>query len=184
MAGGAPEASPVGQALAERLGVPFHVASPDLPDDSAPRWRTSADRGCAGPADRAGTSYRVLPVDVVNWWLRAPVRTGHRSVARPVGTAEPAPADGLPASRPGRDLTPSGRRRVRAGSGLSEVVGATAGRRTRRSPWPNRRHWLEFSGHGELAGGGGGDEGLPGLGGEEEGGPSGFLESRTGVRSG
>ncbi|MFF3596289.1 hypothetical protein [Kitasatospora indigofera] len=35
----AQEAGAVGQALAERLGVPFHFASPDVPDDSAPRWR-------------------------------------------------------------------------------------------------------------------------------------------------
>ncbi|WP_329494904.1 hypothetical protein [Kitasatospora herbaricolor] len=33
------EASTVGPALAERFGVPFHFASPDVPDDSAPRWR-------------------------------------------------------------------------------------------------------------------------------------------------
>lgn len=29
-----------GHALAHHLGVPFHFASPDLPDDEAPRWRT------------------------------------------------------------------------------------------------------------------------------------------------
>lgn len=28
-----------GQPLAEHLGVPFHFASPDKPDDEAPRWR-------------------------------------------------------------------------------------------------------------------------------------------------
>ncbi|MFE0460430.1 hypothetical protein ACFW1A_14405 [Kitasatospora sp. NPDC058965] len=28
-----------GQALADHLGVPFHFASPDTPDDEAPRWR-------------------------------------------------------------------------------------------------------------------------------------------------
>ncbi|WP_259464843.1 hypothetical protein [Streptomyces sp. TLI_171] len=28
----------IGRALAERLGVPFHFASPDEPDDEAPRW--------------------------------------------------------------------------------------------------------------------------------------------------
>jgi hypothetical protein len=28
-----------GHALAHRLGVPFHFASPDVPDDEAPRWR-------------------------------------------------------------------------------------------------------------------------------------------------
>ncbi|MER5203370.1 hypothetical protein [Streptomyces sp. NPDC002825] len=28
-----------GRALAEHLGVPFHFASPDTPDDEAPRWR-------------------------------------------------------------------------------------------------------------------------------------------------
>ncbi|MFE2916314.1 hypothetical protein [Kitasatospora indigofera] len=35
----AQEASAVGQALAEPLGVPVHFASPELPDDSAPRRR-------------------------------------------------------------------------------------------------------------------------------------------------
>ncbi|MGP3750107.1 hypothetical protein [Streptomyces sp. IBSNAI001] len=29
-----------GRALAGHLGVPFHFASPDVPDDKAPRWRT------------------------------------------------------------------------------------------------------------------------------------------------
>ncbi|MFG2591355.1 hypothetical protein [Streptomyces sp. NPDC048438] len=33
-------AAGAGRALACRLGVPFHFASPDLPDDEAPRWRT------------------------------------------------------------------------------------------------------------------------------------------------
>ncbi|QNE78227.1 hypothetical protein F0344_29740 [Streptomyces finlayi] len=28
-----------GKALAARLSVPFHFASPHTPDDSAPRWR-------------------------------------------------------------------------------------------------------------------------------------------------
>ncbi|WP_199823327.1 hypothetical protein [Streptomyces sp. NRRL WC-3742] len=28
-----------GRALADHLGVPFHFASPDTPDDEAPRWR-------------------------------------------------------------------------------------------------------------------------------------------------
>ncbi|MER6782170.1 MULTISPECIES: hypothetical protein [unclassified Streptomyces] len=28
-----------GTALADHLGVPFHFASPDHPDDTAPRWR-------------------------------------------------------------------------------------------------------------------------------------------------
>ncbi|MFE2171252.1 hypothetical protein ACFXB3_40240 [Streptomyces sp. NPDC059447] len=31
-------AEQVGGALAARLGVPFHFASPDVPDDEAPRW--------------------------------------------------------------------------------------------------------------------------------------------------
>lgn len=35
-------AAEAGRALAEHLGVPFHFASPDVPDDLAPRWR--ADR--------------------------------------------------------------------------------------------------------------------------------------------
>ncbi|QIY54149.1 hypothetical protein HEP86_06105 [Streptomyces sp. RPA4-5] len=33
-------AAKTGRALADRLGVPFHFASPDIPDDDAPRWRT------------------------------------------------------------------------------------------------------------------------------------------------
>ncbi|MEU8920435.1 hypothetical protein AB0D10_05775 [Kitasatospora sp. NPDC048545] len=31
-----------GRALAEHLSVPFHFASPDTPDDEAPRWRSGA----------------------------------------------------------------------------------------------------------------------------------------------
>jgi hypothetical protein len=34
-------AAEAGRALAGHLGVPFHFASPDVPDDRAPRWRTS-----------------------------------------------------------------------------------------------------------------------------------------------
>ncbi|WP_330460042.1 hypothetical protein OIB37_26160 [Streptomyces sp. NBC_00820] len=34
-------AAEAGRALARRLGVPFHFASPDTPDDLAPRWRTT-----------------------------------------------------------------------------------------------------------------------------------------------
>ncbi|WP_328914912.1 MULTISPECIES: hypothetical protein [unclassified Streptomyces] len=33
-------AAEAGRALADHLGVPFHFASPDAPDDDAPRWRT------------------------------------------------------------------------------------------------------------------------------------------------
>ncbi|MFF3942327.1 hypothetical protein [Streptomyces phaeofaciens] len=33
----------VGRALAARLGVPFHFASPHTADDEAPRWRQSQD---------------------------------------------------------------------------------------------------------------------------------------------
>ncbi|WP_246203611.1 hypothetical protein [Streptomyces tailanensis] len=33
-------ATETGQALAHHLGVPFHFASPDVPDDQAPRWRS------------------------------------------------------------------------------------------------------------------------------------------------
>ncbi|MEU6028169.1 hypothetical protein ABZ825_14260 [Streptomyces tauricus] len=33
------EAQTTGTALAARFGVPFHFASPDAPDDEAPRWR-------------------------------------------------------------------------------------------------------------------------------------------------
>lgn len=39
----AARATEIGQAIAGRLGVPFHFASPDAPDDRAPRW--SAPRG-------------------------------------------------------------------------------------------------------------------------------------------
>ncbi|MFF7332214.1 hypothetical protein [Streptomyces sp. NPDC008150] len=46
--GPAAVAAAAGQALADRLGVPFHFASPDVPDDEAPRWRTS--RGLPGSA--------------------------------------------------------------------------------------------------------------------------------------
>lgn len=38
-------ATEAGQALADRLGVPFHFASPDVPDDEAPRWRQVQRRG-------------------------------------------------------------------------------------------------------------------------------------------
>ncbi|MGW7043556.1 hypothetical protein ACWGDT_12745 [Streptomyces avermitilis] len=34
-------AAEAGRALADHLGVPFHFASPDVPDDEAPRWRTT-----------------------------------------------------------------------------------------------------------------------------------------------
>ncbi|MFI2511331.1 hypothetical protein [Streptomyces sp. NPDC018972] len=33
-------AAAAGRALADSLEVPFHFASPDTPDDQAPRWRT------------------------------------------------------------------------------------------------------------------------------------------------
>jgi hypothetical protein len=39
-----PAAAEAGRALAEHLGVPFHFASPDAPDDEAPRRRTSGSR--------------------------------------------------------------------------------------------------------------------------------------------
>ncbi|MFJ6086548.1 hypothetical protein ACIQI8_34705 [Streptomyces sp. NPDC092369] len=32
-------AAEAGRSLAHHLGVPFHFASPDVPDDEAPRWR-------------------------------------------------------------------------------------------------------------------------------------------------
>jgi hypothetical protein len=35
----AQEAMTTGPALAEHFGLPFHFASPDTPDDEAPRWR-------------------------------------------------------------------------------------------------------------------------------------------------
>ncbi|MQL61898.1 hypothetical protein F6Q10_04470 [Streptomyces vinaceus] len=41
--GGSPPgtaAAKAGRALADHLKVPFHFASPDVPDDQAPRWRT------------------------------------------------------------------------------------------------------------------------------------------------
>lgn len=34
-------AAAAGRALADHLGVPFHFASPDVPDDQAPRWRSA-----------------------------------------------------------------------------------------------------------------------------------------------
>lgn len=34
-------AAEAGRALADHLRVPFHFASPDIPDDGAPRWRTT-----------------------------------------------------------------------------------------------------------------------------------------------
>jgi len=37
----AQEADTTGRALAQHFGVPFHFASPDTPDDGAPRWRES-----------------------------------------------------------------------------------------------------------------------------------------------
>ncbi|MFF2364177.1 hypothetical protein ACFVU0_15915 [Streptomyces sp. NPDC058122] len=40
-------AAEAGRALADFLGVPFHFASPDVPDDEAPRWRTL--RNSPGP---------------------------------------------------------------------------------------------------------------------------------------
>jgi hypothetical protein len=41
-------AAEAGRALAAHLGVPFHFASPDVPDDEAPRWRT-VQRLAEGP---------------------------------------------------------------------------------------------------------------------------------------
>ncbi|MGW3915986.1 hypothetical protein ACWEBX_31330 [Streptomyces sp. NPDC005070] len=40
-------ATEAGRALADFLAVPFHFASPDVPDDEAPRWRTF--RNAPGP---------------------------------------------------------------------------------------------------------------------------------------
>ncbi|MGW2859047.1 hypothetical protein [Streptomyces sp. NPDC001205] len=49
--GGAPGsvAAAAGRALADHLAVPFHFASPDVPDDRAPRWRA---RRIDGPRGR------------------------------------------------------------------------------------------------------------------------------------
>lgn len=41
-------AAKAGRALADQLSVPFHCASPDVPDDDAPRWRT-VQRLAEGP---------------------------------------------------------------------------------------------------------------------------------------
>jgi hypothetical protein len=41
-------AAEAGRALASHLGVPVHFASPDIPDDEAPRWRT-VQRLAEGP---------------------------------------------------------------------------------------------------------------------------------------
>lgn len=38
-------AGAIGQALADRLALPFHFASPETPDDEAPRWRDSLGLG-------------------------------------------------------------------------------------------------------------------------------------------
>jgi hypothetical protein len=49
--GGAPPgdaAAKAGRTLASHLGVPFHFASPDIPDDDAPRWR-AVQRPTEGP---------------------------------------------------------------------------------------------------------------------------------------
>ena len=35
------QAAELGESLGERLAVPFHFASPDQPNDRAPRWRTT-----------------------------------------------------------------------------------------------------------------------------------------------
>ncbi|MFJ8085749.1 hypothetical protein ACIQ6Y_34880 [Streptomyces sp. NPDC096205] len=47
-----PAAAEAGRALADHLGVPFHFASPDVPDDDAPRWR--ALRTGVGPTPSRG----------------------------------------------------------------------------------------------------------------------------------
>lgn len=41
-------ATKAGQALASHLGVPFPFASPNVPDDDAPRWRT-VQQSAEGP---------------------------------------------------------------------------------------------------------------------------------------
>lgn len=41
-------AAAAGRALAEHLAVPFHFASPDVPDDGLPRWR-DVRSGSSGP---------------------------------------------------------------------------------------------------------------------------------------
>ncbi|MEV8314740.1 hypothetical protein AB0Q95_11260 [Streptomyces sp. NPDC059900] len=43
-----PAAAQAGHSLADHLGVPFHFASPDTPDDEAPRWRTAQRRKPGG----------------------------------------------------------------------------------------------------------------------------------------
>lgn len=45
-------AAQAGRALADCLKVPFHFASPDVPDDEAPRWRTAQARCEGSPARR------------------------------------------------------------------------------------------------------------------------------------
>ncbi|WP_435187249.1 hypothetical protein [Streptomyces sp. bgisy126] len=51
-------AAEAGHALADHLGVPFHFPSPHVPDDGAPRWRTTTKDGAAPPAGspRPGTA--------------------------------------------------------------------------------------------------------------------------------
>ncbi|MET7290252.1 hypothetical protein [Streptomyces sp. NPDC005573] len=46
-----PAAAEAGRALAAHLGVPFHFASPDVPDDDAPRWRSVRPRPVSAPRD-------------------------------------------------------------------------------------------------------------------------------------
>jgi hypothetical protein len=43
-------ATEAGRALADRLRVPFRFASPDVPDDDTPRWRTIQGNPRRGPA--------------------------------------------------------------------------------------------------------------------------------------
>ncbi|WP_405711557.1 MULTISPECIES: hypothetical protein [unclassified Streptomyces] len=43
-AAGTGEAARTGRELAERLGVPFRFASPDEPDEDAPRWWDAGHR--------------------------------------------------------------------------------------------------------------------------------------------
>ncbi|WP_234326522.1 hypothetical protein [Streptomyces sp. NRRL S-337] len=52
-------AAEAGRALANYLGVPFHFASPDVPDDEAPRWRHSSV--CPETRDRVHQGNAAVP---------------------------------------------------------------------------------------------------------------------------
>ncbi|WP_331728707.1 hypothetical protein [Streptomyces sp. NBC_00158] len=54
-------AAAAGRALAEHLDVPFHFASPDVPDDGLPRWREVSESEAARVRPRRGGERRRRP---------------------------------------------------------------------------------------------------------------------------